>query len=192
MPLRGIETWEISGMKRLWKLCFVAVSILVLGMGSAHADKKFANLTGFAGEENGNLPDFNEDPLDEQGWDVFEDPFGGLVSRETPYYQNDSRDVGAGQIFIKAWEYDPPNALIVRVVDQRPLLLSNSKIDIRVEAGYYDDNKNLMIETRRVVRDINIKKGENYLTVYFPVERTHIVHARVFNVRNYGPIKLID
>jgi len=169
------------------------LAILMACAGSvAHAEKKWDNLTGFAGIQQGNLPDYNYDAIDEQGWDVFEDPFGPLVSRETPYYQNDSRDVRQGDIFIKAWEYDPPNALIVRVVDQRDLLMKASKIDIRVEAGYYDDNKNLMVETRRIVRDISVKPGENYLTLYFPVERTHIVHARVFNVRNYGPIKLID
>ncbi|WP_370279308.1 hypothetical protein [Pontibacterium sp.] len=176
-------------IKSLLGVCLVLMAAL---SANVYADKKFANLTGFAGEQNGNLPDFNEDPIDEQGWDVFEDPFGPLVARETPYYQNDSRDIGPGEVFIKAWEYDPPNALIVRVFDQRDLLLTGSQIDVRVEAGYYDDNKNLMVETRRIVRDIPIKPGENYITLYFPVERTHIVHARVINVRNQGPIKLID
>lgn len=178
-----------QSIKSFFGVCFVLSAVLG---SNAYADKKFANMTGFSGIQNDNLPEFNEDPMDEQGWDAFEDPFGPLVARETPYFQNDSRDIGPGEVFIKAWEYDPPNALKVRIVDQRALLLTHSKVDVRVEAGYYDDNKNLMVETRRVVRDIPIKPGENYLTLYFPVERTHIVHARVFNVRNAGPVKLID
>ncbi|MBE9399149.1 hypothetical protein IOQ59_17955 [Pontibacterium sp. N1Y112] len=171
---------------------FSLAMLFILGATAAQADKKADNLTGFKGEEQGNLPDYNYDSLDEQGWDVFEDPFGALIARETPYYQNDSRDIKSGDVFIKAWEYDPPNALKVRVIDQRALLMYGSKIDVKVEAGYYDDNKNLMVETRRIVRDIAIKPGENYLTLYFPVERTHIVHARVIKVRNNGAIKLLD
>ena len=172
-------------------LCVCLLPMATLS-SSVYADKKFANLTGFKGEETGNLPDYNEDPIDEQGWDVFEDPFSPLVARETPYYQNDSRDVRTGDVFIKAWEYDPPNALKVRIFDQRTLLMKGSKIDVKVEAGYYDGAKNLMVETRRIVRDIPIQPGENYITLYFPVERTHVVHARVIKVRNEGAIKLFD
>lgn len=169
-----------------------AMSLLLLSGSAAYAGKKSDNLTGFKGEETGNLPDYNYDAIDEQGWDVFEDPFGDIIARETPYYQNDSRDIKTGDVFIKSWEYDPPNALILRVVDQRALLMYGSKIDVKVEAGYYDANNNMMLETRRIVRDISINPGENYLTMYFPVERTHVVHARVIKVRNEGPIKLLD
>lgn len=167
--------------------------IFIFGALPVHADRAFENLTGFGDdEENLNIPNFRYDPDDEQGWDVYEDPFGDLISRETPYYQNATSDIKPGEVFIKAWEYDPPGSIILRVVDQRPLLLSASEIDVRVEAGYYDAMKNLMVETRRIYHDIAIKPGENYLNVNFPVDRSHIVHARVIAVRNKGPIKLLD
>lgn len=169
-----------------------AVLLICLLPASSWADKKADNLTGFKGEEQGNLPDYNYDAIDEQGWDVYEDPSDPLIVRTTPYYQNDSRDIKRSDIFIKGWEYDPPNALILRVVDQRPLLMSASRIDVKVEAGYYDGAHNLMVETRRIWHDILIQPGENYLTLYFPVERTHVVHARVIKVRNEGPIQLFD
>jgi hypothetical protein len=185
--LRGEAT-----LNRLRVLSTVCVLLGLMLSVTVQADKKADNLTGFKGEEQGNLPDYNYDSIDEQGWDVFEDPSDPLVVRTTPYYQNDSRDIKRSDIFIKGWEYDPPNALILRVVDQRPLLMSGSKIDVKVEAGYYDGAHNLMVETRRIWHDIPIQSGENYLTLYFPVERTHVVHARVIKVRNAGPIKLFD
>ena len=142
--------------------------------------------------QTGNLPDYNYNPLPEQGWDVAENPNDPLVQRLTPYYQNDTRDIKHWQVIVKAWEYDPPNAILLRVVDQRPLLVSQSKIDVRLEAGYYDDTNNLMVESRQVFHDIPIKPGENLFSLPFHNDRTHVIHARIIKVRNVTPIKALD
>ncbi|MGB0664946.1 MAG: hypothetical protein ACPGMR_14280 [Pontibacterium sp.] len=142
--------------------------------------------------QDGNLPPFSQDAVPEMGWDVYENPNDPLVQRLTPYYQNDTRDVQQWQVIIKAWEYDPPNGILLRVVDQRPLLVSESQIDVRLEAGYYDDTNNMIVESRAVFRDIYINPGENLIVLPFHNDRTHVIHARVTDVRNKTPIKPVD
>ena len=150
-----------------------------------------ASITG-AGNENTFETPYNEDPQDEQGWDPFVDPNDPLVERVTPYYQNDTRDIKPWDVIIKAWDYDPPNAILLRIVDSRPLLTSTSNIDVKVETGYYDANNNLMVETRRIYERIEIKPGETLLSLPFHNDRTHIIHARVIAVRNETPIMPLD
>ncbi len=132
------------------------------------------------------------DPLLTGGFNNFDDPNHPEIAKTVPYFQNDTRDVDFGRVYISSWRFDPPNAFVVRVYDDRPTLAQQSWVDVMVQVGVYDDARNLIVRDRRIVRDVPISPGETVIPVYIHNEIGDIIHARVLGVRNKANIKLLD
>ena len=136
--------------------------------------------------------DPNGDAFPTQGWDNFSDPNEEEIAKAIPHAQNDTASIDRWKIFISGWQVDPPNWIIVHVIDDRPYLISESYIDIRVVIGKADDLSGMLPRTRTIVRGITVKPGFNRIPIPIHNEVDQIVHANIIAVANKAPIKLFD
>lgn len=136
--------------------------------------------------------DPNGDPYPTQGWDAQGDPLETEITKATPFAQNDTTAVDLGKIYIAGWQIDPPNSLVIKVYDDRPYLLRDSWVDIRVRIYDYDPDGNIFIRTHKTVQGIHVKPGETRVPIAIHNEVGQVVHARIIKVRNKSPIKLFD
>ncbi|WP_027857978.1 hypothetical protein [Marinobacterium jannaschii] len=136
--------------------------------------------------------DPNGDAFPTQGWDNFADPNEEELAKAVPHAQNDTASIDRWRIFISGWQVDPPNWIIVHVIDDRPYLISESYIDIRVVIGKADDAENMLPRTRTIVRGIPVKPGFNRIPIAIHNEIDQIVHANIIAVANKAAIKLFD
>lgn len=137
-------------------------------------------------------PEGFETPNEASGWDAMGDPLQDNEVNQTPYAQNDTRDVDLWKIYISNWVADPPNAVVVIVNDHRPLLTRETIADLIVTIGDHDDRGQFFITSQAIITDLELLSGPNRVTVYVKNEPYQVVHANLKVRKNIVPIKPLD
>ncbi|MGB0466839.1 MAG: hypothetical protein ACPGF7_04800 [Pontibacterium sp.] len=136
--------------------------------------------------------DPNSDPLSTQGWDNFSDPNDEFIAKSIPFTQNDTSSVAAWSIYISGWDMAPPDAMVLKVFDDRPYLIKSSSVDIIVKISDKDPDGNVYLRTSRIVKGVPVQPGETAIPIEIHNEIGQIIHARITSVRNRSAIKLFD
>lgn len=119
----------------------------------------------------------------------------GDVITHVPYFPtayNDTRDVRQWKLYISHWEQDPPSFLTLYLYDDSPHNDTRSEADLLITINQYDEVRNLVEASRRVLQGVTVNKGITRVPVNIHNYKGDIVQIKILAVRQKFAIKGLE